>query len=166
MHKNPTISIWSWALHHSKHIFYFQEIREINGIQFPFTLGIQTPMQCQSMPKYGHNGAISMDATIGTNDVKYHLFTLMGFDVHHTKMLLAWIITSRQVVDDLIELFQPLKTKMLSIMPNWRPSCFIIDDALQELHALGWTWIILHFFLHNYAQWRSKVFLVQGLFHS
>jgi hypothetical protein len=31
------------------------------------------------MLAYGHNGAISMDATFGTNDVKYHLFTLMGF---------------------------------------------------------------------------------------
>jgi hypothetical protein len=58
-----------------------------NEIQVPFTLNIQTPMQCQSMLAYGHNGAISMDATIGTNDVKYPLFTLMGFDVHHTKCL-------------------------------------------------------------------------------
>jgi hypothetical protein len=30
-----------------------------------------------------------------------------------------------------------LKTKMLSCMPNWKPSCFIIDDAPQELNALG-----------------------------
>jgi hypothetical protein len=35
-----------------------------------------------------------MGATFGTNDVKYHLFTLMGFDAHHTKMRLTWIITS------------------------------------------------------------------------
>jgi hypothetical protein len=27
---------------------------------------------------------------------------------------------------------------MLSCMPNWKPSCFIIDDALQELKALQW----------------------------
>jgi hypothetical protein len=60
-------------------------------------------MQYQSMLAYGHNGAISMDATFGTNDVKYHLFTLMGFDVHHTKVLLAWIITSQQIADGLIE---------------------------------------------------------------
>ncbi len=77
-----------------------------------------------------------MDATFGTNDVKYHLFTLMGFDVHHTRNALAWIITSRQTMNDLIEWFQHLKAKMLSIMLNWRPSCFIIDDAPQELWAL------------------------------
>jgi hypothetical protein len=85
---------------------------------------------------YGHNGTISMDATFGTNDVKYHLFTLMGFDVHHIGVLLTWIITSQQTMDDLIQWLKPLETKMLSIMPNWRPSCFNIDDAPQELWAL------------------------------
>jgi hypothetical protein len=60
----------------------------------------------------------------------------MGFYVHHIGMPLAWIITSRQIVDDLIEWFQSLKVKMLSIMPNWRPNYFIIDDAPQKLQAL------------------------------
>jgi hypothetical protein len=42
-----------------------------------------------------HNGAISMDATFGTNVMKFRLFTLMGFDVHYTCVPLAWIITSQ-----------------------------------------------------------------------
>jgi hypothetical protein len=67
---------------------------------------------------YAHNGSISMDSTFGTNDVKYHLFTLMGFDVHHIGVLLAWIITNQQTMDDLIEWLQPLRAKMLLIMPN------------------------------------------------
>jgi hypothetical protein len=41
------------------------------------------------MLSYGHNGAISMDATFGTNDMKFHLFTLMAFDDHHTGVPLA-----------------------------------------------------------------------------
>jgi phosphatidylserine decarboxylase len=77
-----------------------------------------------------------IDATFGTNDVKYQLFVLMGFDVHHIIMPLSWIITSRQIVDDLIEWFKTFEAKMLPIMFNWRPSCFIIDDALQKLWAL------------------------------
>jgi hypothetical protein len=36
------------------------------------------------MVSLGDNGAISMDATFNTNDVKFHLFTLMVFDAHHT----------------------------------------------------------------------------------
>jgi len=80
-------------LHHSKLVFYLQEVDKVNGIEIPFTLNIQTPMQCQFILAYGHNGTISMDATFGTNNMKYHLFTLMGFDAHHTGMRLGWIIT-------------------------------------------------------------------------
>jgi hypothetical protein len=55
------------------------------------------------MFQFGHNMFISMDATFGTNDVKYHLFTLMVFDFHHTGVLVAWVITSRQTCEDLVE---------------------------------------------------------------
>jgi hypothetical protein len=33
-----------------------------------------------------------MDATFGTNDMKFHLFTLMGFDDYRMGVPLAWII--------------------------------------------------------------------------
>ncbi len=108
----------------------------MNETKVPFTIGIQTPTQCESMLSYGHNGAIFMDATFGTNDMKFHLFTLMGFDDHRTGVPLAWIITSRQTLQDLIEWLKPLKEKMLSHMPHWKPSCFLVDDAPQELKAL------------------------------
>jgi hypothetical protein len=68
-----------------------------------------------------------------TNDVKYHLFTLMNFDAHDTKVPLTWIITSRPIVDDLIKWLKPLKAKMLSIMLNWIPTFFVIDKAPQKL---------------------------------
>jgi hypothetical protein len=43
-------------------------------------------MQFQAMLQFNHNGLISMDVTFGTNNVKYHLFTLMVFDFHCTKV--------------------------------------------------------------------------------
>jgi hypothetical protein len=51
--------------------------------------------QCESILSYGHNGVIFVDATLGTNDMKFHLFTLMGFDDHHMSVFLVWIITSK-----------------------------------------------------------------------
>jgi len=84
-------------------LFFSQDVDEINGIQIPFTIGIQTPTQCESMLSYGHNGAIFMDATFGTNGMKFHLFTLMGFDDHRTSVPLALIIANRQTIEDLIE---------------------------------------------------------------
>jgi hypothetical protein len=74
-----------------------------------------------------------MDVTFGTNDVKYHLITLMTFDFHCTWVLVAWVITSRQTCEDLVEWLNALRANILSHMPNWRPSCFIVDDAPQEL---------------------------------
>ncbi len=89
LHTNPAISIRSWALQHLEDVFFLQDVGEINGVQVPFTIGIPTPTQCKSMLSYGHNGAISMDATFGTNDMKFHLFTLMGFDDHCTGVPLS-----------------------------------------------------------------------------
>ncbi len=80
LYTNLAISIQFWAFQHSGNVFFFQDVGEINEIQVPFTIGIQTPIQCESMLY----GAISMDATFGTNDMKFHLFTLMGFDDHRT----------------------------------------------------------------------------------
>ncbi len=117
----------------SKCVFYFQDAIKDNGIHVPFTIRIQTPSQLQVMVSLNDNGSISMDATFGTNDVKFHLFTLMVFDAHHTKMSVAWIITSRQTCNDLVEWLTPLKTKLLRKNPKWKPSCFIVDDIPQEL---------------------------------
>ncbi len=68
------------------------------------------------------NGAISMDATFNTNDVKFHLFTLMVFDAHHTGVPVAWIITNHQTYDDLVEWLTFLKTKLPRKNPKWKPS--------------------------------------------
>jgi hypothetical protein len=83
LHTNLAISIWSWIFQHSKDVFFSQDVDEINGIQ------LHSPTQCDSILLYAHNGAISMDATFGTNDMKFHLFTLMGFDDHCRSVLLV-----------------------------------------------------------------------------
>jgi hypothetical protein len=129
LHQNLTISLRTWAFNHLNDVFYFQNASEDNGIHVPFTIGIQTPSQSQAMVSLSDNGAISMDATFGTNDVKFHLFTLMVFDAHRTGRPVTWIITSRQTCDDLVEWLTPLKTKLLRKNPKCKPSCFIVDDV-------------------------------------
>jgi hypothetical protein len=57
-----TTFVQSWAFPHLEDVFFFQEISKVNGIQVPFTIGIRTPIQCQSMLSCGHNDVISMDA--------------------------------------------------------------------------------------------------------
>jgi hypothetical protein len=99
-------------------------------------MGFMSHSQLQAVVSLGDNGAISMDATFGTNDVKFHLFTLMVFDAHRTKMLITRIITSCQTCDDLVEWLTPLKTNLLRKNPKWKPSCFIIDDVPHKLQTL------------------------------
>jgi hypothetical protein len=109
--------IWPFPFTHGHLVIhmmsYFQDANEDNGIHVPFTIGIQTLFQLQTMVSLGDNGTISMDATFATNDVKFHFFTLMMFDAHRTGVLVAWIITSCQTCDDLVEWLTPLKTKLL-----------------------------------------------------
>jgi hypothetical protein len=93
-------------------------------------------MQFQAMFQFGHNKFISMDAMVGTNDVKYHLFTLMVFDFHQIGVPVTWVIMNWQTCEDLVEWLSALRAKLIFHMPNWKPSCFIVDDAPQELQAL------------------------------
>ncbi len=82
LHTNPTISIRFGAFQHPKDVSFFQDFGEIKETQIPFTIGIQTPTQYESTLSYGLNGANSIGATFGTNDMKFHLFTLMRYDDH------------------------------------------------------------------------------------
>jgi hypothetical protein len=103
LHKNLAIFTCTWAFNHLNDVFYFQDVGEVNGIKVPFTIGIHIPSQLQSMVSLSDNGVVSMDATFSTNDVKFHLFTLMVFDAHHIGMLIAWIIISCQTCNNLVK---------------------------------------------------------------
>jgi len=81
------------------------------------------------MLQFGHNGFISMDATFSTNDVKYYLFTLMAFVFHHIGVPIAWVITSWQTCENLVEWLGALLAKLFSHMPHWKSSCFIVSGA-------------------------------------
>jgi hypothetical protein len=84
-------------------------------------------------------------------DMKFHLFTLMVFDAHPTRVLVAWIITSCQTCDDLVEWLILLKRKLLRKNPIWKLSCFIVDDAPQELWALRWVLFSFYLFFSLYV---------------
>jgi len=131
--QNSAISFHTWAFSHPNDVFYFQDASQDNGIHVPFTIGIQTLFQLQTMVSLGDNGAISMDATFSTNHVKFHLFTLMVFDAHPTKVSIAWIITSLLNMQLFGGLTTYLKTKLLRKNPKWKPSCFNVDDVPQKV---------------------------------
>jgi hypothetical protein len=54
------------------------------------------------MLKWGHIGTICMDTTLGTNNMKFHLFTLIVFDELRNGVPIAWIITSQRNEEDFV----------------------------------------------------------------
>ncbi len=110
----------------------------MNGIKVPFTIGIQT---------LRHNGLVYMDAMFGTNDVKYHLFTLMAFDFHCTWVLVVWVIKNWQTCRDLVKRLNALRAKFLSHMPHWKPSCSIVDDTPNIAVSCTLIFIFLLYYL-------------------
>jgi hypothetical protein len=77
-----------------------------------------------------------MDATFGTNNLMYHLFTLVVFDEWHNGIPIAWVITSRQKEDNIYDWLWALKLFVNNEDLDWKPSCFIVDDAIQEQEAI------------------------------
>ena len=91
--KNDALSVHMWALENQESVFFSQDRDDVVG--YPFILGIQMQRQFEAMLRWANHGAISMDATFGTNHMKFHLFTLMVIDDYRNSVPIVWVITSR-----------------------------------------------------------------------
>ena len=80
---NP-ISIRMWRVEHPDSVFFYQEhsLMDLNYStqnDAPFTLGIQTDWQLEMMAKFGHNNALSIDATFGTSQTRVKYILCLDF---------------------------------------------------------------------------------------
>lgn len=71
-HKNEIVSLRMWKDENIKRVFFYQEhsLMDMNQTEQqnnPFGLGFQTEWQFQMMLKFGHGGALAIDATFGTS---------------------------------------------------------------------------------------------------
>ncbi len=128
------MSVNIWKLKNPNVIFFYQNEDATGYVHF--TIGIQISWQKSTLLKYGKDGCIAMDATFGTNDLMYHLFTLVVFDEWHNGIPIAWVITSRQKECDIYDWLWALKLFANNEDKHWKPSCFIVDDAIQEREAI------------------------------
>ena len=74
-HPSDPISVRMWVHENPVSVFFYQEhslldLNSINQEDIPFSLGIQTEWQQQMMATFGHNSAIAIDATFGTNQTR------------------------------------------------------------------------------------------------
>ncbi len=96
----------------------------------------------------------SMDVTFGMNHVKYHLFTLMGFDAHHSGILLAWVITKSTNYGWFGGVTQSFEGKDLGDHALLETKLFHYWWCPSELKALWWIRILRDYlFILIYVYW-------------
>ena len=74
-HPFDPISVRMWATENPSSVFYYQEHSRIDlnsqtQDDSPLTIGIQTEWQVEMMANFGHNNAMSIDATFGTSQTR------------------------------------------------------------------------------------------------
>jgi hypothetical protein len=98
------------------------------------------------MFQFGHKEFISMDAMFGTNNVKYHLFTLMAFDFHRIGVPVVWVIMSWQTCEDLVEWLSAIQASYSCI---WHIGNHHVSLRMMPLknfeHCNSYTLIFLFF---------------------
>lgn len=74
-HPSDPISVRMWVHENPDSVFFYKEhsllnLNNTNQEDIPFSLGIQTEWQQQLMARFGHNSAIAIDTTFGTNQTR------------------------------------------------------------------------------------------------
>ena len=88
-HHNDFDIVNMWTLEHPDDIFIWHEKYDV--MDLPFILGIQISWQKAMLLEYEDNGAIAMNATSGTNVLKYLLFSLVIFDDWRNGIPVDWV---------------------------------------------------------------------------
>ena len=133
-HQSVSQSIHSWAISNGHKVLVYKPY--IPGEQ-QFQLVIQSKWQRERAVKYGHNAPLGMDSTFGVNTQKWPLTTLMVIDEFGHGLPVAWSIMYGGLSHDHYEvMLDAVRKSAQAVMPEWRPSCIIIDDCQAEINAI------------------------------
>ena len=90
-----------------------------------FILAIMRPSGVAMAAKYGHRRPLQMDATFGTNNLKFPLFTILVVDEHGQGIPVAWMLCSRELTECITAFLQAFKqrvsNKVLSMIAQCGP---------------------------------------------
>ncbi|CAM6104900.1 unnamed protein product [Calypogeia fissa] len=97
------------------------------------------------MATLGHNNAVALDGTFGTNE--YGLHTLLCFDEWQNGIPTTWALTKTRCERDLTVVMEAIKgavertrSEVLKLDETWLPSSFLVDCATEEHNALIALW--------------------------
>ncbi|GLJ13921.1 hypothetical protein SUGI_0222420 [Cryptomeria japonica] len=87
-------------------------------------MGVQTAWMLDMMVQFLPDSIISMDSTFATN--KYR----------QSGVPVAWVVTSRNKIEDIQVWLMELQRRGKEKRPDWRINAFITDDASAEIQAI------------------------------
>ncbi|GLJ53155.1 hypothetical protein SUGI_1132770 [Cryptomeria japonica] len=119
-HVNDATSILEWKKQEAN-FFFFQQPQ---GVDRPSIMGIQMAWMLDMMVRFSHDSIISMDSTFTTN--KYE----------QSRVPVAWVVTSRNKIEDIQVWLMELRRRGKEKRPDWRINSFIMDDASTKIQAI------------------------------
>ncbi|GLJ26375.1 hypothetical protein SUGI_0508190 [Cryptomeria japonica] len=97
-HVHDATSILEWKKKGEANLFFFQQPE---GVARPFIMGIQMSWMLDMMVRFSHDLIISMDSTFVTNKYGYQLYLCLVFDEQQSGVPVAWVVTSRNKIEDI-----------------------------------------------------------------
>ncbi|GLJ51355.1 hypothetical protein SUGI_1091990 [Cryptomeria japonica] len=130
------------------------------GANRPFIMGIQMAWMLDMMVRFSHDSIISMDSTFATNKYGYQLYSCLVFEEQQSGVPIAWVVTSRNKIEDIQVWLMELQRREKEKRPGWRINAFITDDASAEIQAIETVLecrVILCIW-HMHREWLKNVY--------
>jgi hypothetical protein len=64
-----------------------------------------------------------------------HLYTILAFNTHQNGIHVYWIISKNVVWKIIVTRLQAFHQCVLTSCPTWKPSSFLVDDALTKIQG-------------------------------
>ncbi|GLJ50616.1 hypothetical protein SUGI_1078330 [Cryptomeria japonica] len=77
-----------------------------------------------------------MDSTFATNKYGYQLYLCLIFDEQQVGVPVAWVVTSRNKIEDIHVWLMELRKRAKEKRSDWRINAFITDDVSAEIHVI------------------------------
>ncbi|KAL3698676.1 hypothetical protein R1sor_012752 [Riccia sorocarpa] len=140
-HTNDAQAVRQWSERFPDHVLHYEEQNKTEGKLF--CLVFCTPWMLRNLAIYGHEGAVCLDATHGTNLYGFQLFTWLVYDKHQNGILVVWALMERHKTEDLVVVQQKIKKAVETqhedtVGENFIPSCFSTDDCAEEKASISY----------------------------
>jgi len=101
-----------------------------------FVMGMAPDSMLANLLKHGHNNALLLDATFGTNHMKLPLYTGLVMDEYNNGLPGFMTLCQGTAQADISQWLSALLKMLRQHNPDWMCSCVMVDDALAEINAI------------------------------